>query len=286
MSIRVTIKRGLKQMNARITRALSAPRATAVTSVVAGLALLLAASSMTGPSSAQANAATVRSAHTCTTRKVAVTKIEREKVHGRVVTKRVVVHVNKREKIHGKFVIRSVVKYRKVRSCTTPVTTTTTTVPPTTTTTTTPAGPVTQCTGGCKFTFPSASLSGWVSVALNNVIQGVPCADPGVCDASATQQIDDANVTMCAGPSGVSDASSATANFALALSGGTQAPSDSVTFDSSVPTAFGGYGAVAPSQCVTGDIYFDAPSGSQWSSLNYAYTSADYSTQTVYVWSA
>ena len=56
----------------------------------------------------------------CTVSKVAVTKVEHVKVHGKTVTKRVVVHVKKREKIHGKWVVREVVKYRTVETCTIP----------------------------------------------------------------------------------------------------------------------------------------------------------------------
>jgi hypothetical protein len=56
--------------------------------------------------------------------------------------------------------------------------------------------------------------------------------------------------------------------------------------DSSVATAWGTYGAVAPNQCLTGDMYFEGPTGVDWSSLNFAYTSADFSTQQVYVWNS
>ena len=157
--------------------------------------------------------------------------------------------------------------------------------PPTTVPTTTqPPKPPTTCSGDCQFTFPQPTSSGVVSIALNNVATGVACPDPGLCDASATQQIADVNFTVCAGSSGDSDIAGQVGNLALSLSDGSQAPLDSVTYDSSVPTAFGNYGAVAPGQCVTGDAYFDVGSGLTWTSLNYSYTSADFSTQTVYVW--
>jgi hypothetical protein len=123
-------------------------------------------------------------------------------------------------------------------------------------------------------------------VQLNSVSQGVACPDPGICDATSSQQVDDVNATMCAGPAGVTDGSSAADHFSLALGDGTQAQEDSVTIDSSVPTAFGNYGAVAPNQCITGDIYFDAPTGVGWVSLNFAYDSADFSIQRVYVWNS
>jgi hypothetical protein len=167
-----------------------------------------------------------------------------------------------------------------------PPTTTTSTTTTSTTTTTGTTTPATECSGPCKFTFPSPDTLGFASVGLNSLAQGVPCPDPGYCDAASSQQVDDVNVTMCAGPSGANDAGLATDNFSLALSDGTQASLDSVTDDSSVATAFGNYGAVAPGQCVTGDVYFDATSGTQWSSLNFSYTAANFSSQVVYVWEA
>ena len=166
---------------------------------------------------------------------------------------------------------------------TTTTTTTTTTPAPTTTPTTSQQSNV--CTGPCKFTFPSTDADSFISVTLNGLTQSVPCPDPGVCDATGNQQIDDANLTVCAGSSGASNGPDL-GNFSLALSDGTQAAQDSISYDSSVPGAFGTYGAVAPNQCVTGDLYFDAALGTQWSSLNFAYTSAGFSTQSVYAWQA
>jgi hypothetical protein len=91
-------------------------------------------------------------------------------------------------------------------------------------------------------------------------------------------------VSVCAGASDDTYVAGQVANFSLALASGSQASSDSVSFYSSIPTALGGYGAIAPNQCAIGDVYFDAPIGVSWVSLNYSYTSADFSTQTVYEW--
>lgn len=157
------------------------------------------------------------------------------------------------------------------------------TTPPVTTPTAPPTS-VTACTGACSFSFSQPTSSDAVSVAMNSVTEGVPCPDPGFCDATATQQVDAVNVTVCAGAAGDSYITSQIGNFSLALADGSQAGNDSVTFDGSVPTAFGNYGAVAPNQCVTGDIYFDAPVSVSWTSLNYSYTSANFATQVVYVW--
>lgn len=154
------------------------------------------------------------------------------------------------------------------------------------TTTTLPPNAATVCNGPCSFAFPQATSSGVISVAMNSVTQDVACPDPGFCDATVNQQIDDVSVTVCAGASGDTDVASAIYNFSLALADNTQATTDFVTFDSSVPTAFGNYGPVAPNQCVTGDVYFDAPLNVPWVSLNYSYTSANFSTQTVYAWKA
>lgn len=140
----------------------------------------------------------------------------------------------------------------------------------------------TNCTGPCKFDFPQPTEQGVASVTLNSVAQGVTCPAPGLCDASIGQQIDDLNVTVCAATQGISDTSFEVDQFSLALTGATQGSLDSVTFDNSVQSAFGNYRAVAPDQCVTGDIYLDTPGGSQWTSVNYAYQSG--LTQLVYVW--
>jgi hypothetical protein len=141
----------------------------------------------------------------------------------------------------------------------------------------------TKCTGPCKFHFPQPTDEGVASVTLNSVAQGVTCPDPGLCDASVGQQIDDLNVTVCAATQGINDTSFEVEQFSLALSDGTQASLDSVTFDNNVQSAFGNYRATAPDQCVTGNIYLDTPGGSQWTSVNYAYQSG--LTQFVYVWS-
>lgn len=167
-----------------------------------------------------------------------------------------------------------------------PSTTTTARSTTTTTSSTTTAASSTTCAGPCKFSFPEPDENGFVSVQLNSVTENVACPDPGACDATGAQQVVDVNVTLCAGPGGVNDGSGDIDNFALALSNGTQASQDSVTFDSNVPTAFGAYGALAGGQCLTGDMYYDAPSGVNWTSLNFAYTSSDLSTQQVYVWKA
>lgn len=155
-----------------------------------------------------------------------------------------------------------------------------------TTTTTLPPKAVNVCSGPCSFAFPQASLSGVVSVAMNSVTQAVACPDAGFCDATSSQQVDDVNVTVCAGPSGDTDVAGQIYNFSLALADGTQASTDFVTFDGNVQTALGNYGAVAPNQCVTGDVFVDAPITVPWVSLNYSYTSANFTTQTVYSWKA
>ena len=154
------------------------------------------------------------------------------------------------------------------------------------TTTTLPQKAATVCSGPCGFTFPQATTSGIISIAMNSVTQGVACSDPGLCSATASQQLDDVNVTVCAGTLGDTDVGAQVENFSLALVDGTQASMDFVSFDSSVQMALGSYGAVAPNQCVTGDVYFDVPINVAWTSLNYSYTSADFSTQTVYAWKA
>ena len=167
----------------------------------------------------------------------------------------------------------------------------TTTTPPTTTPPTTlPAAPSTQLTGPGKFTFPSQDENGIASITLNAVTQGVPCPDSsmfGGCDATPAQQIDDVNISACAGPSGATDIGfGVPGELSLDLTNATQASKDNVTDDSSVSTAFGNYATLAPGQCVTGDVYFDVTSGAQWLSLNYSYTGANFQNNAVYVWAS
>jgi hypothetical protein len=114
-----------------------------------------------------------------------------------------------------------------------PTTVPTTTTPPTTL----PAAPATQCAGPCKFTFPSVDDNGIASVGLNAVTQGVPC--PDVCDASPAQQIDDVNISVCAGPSGATNIGVILGDLSLDLTNATQAAQDSVTYDSRTPSMKG-----------------------------------------------
>jgi hypothetical protein len=107
----------------------------------------------------------------------------------------------------------------------------------------------------------------------------------GGCDATPAQQIDDVNISACAGQDGATDVGfGVPGEMSLDLTNATQASRDSVTEDSSVPTAFGNYATLAPGQCVTGDVYFDVTSGAQWLSLNYSYTAANFQSNAVYVW--
>ena len=125
------------------------------------------------------------------------------------------------------------------------------------TTTTIPTGP-TSCTGSCLFKFLAPDDSGAVSVRLTGLSQDIACPDPGLCQQSSQQQLDGISVSICSGGSGITSASLEVPEFSLAVSGGSQAGLDSVTYDNSVSNALGGEGAVAANSCVTGDIFFDA----------------------------
>ena len=169
----------------------------------------------------------------------------------------------------------------------------TTTVPPTTTPpTTVSAAPPTQMTGPGKFTFPVVDENGIASIQLNAVTQGAACPDAnpfgGCSETPGQQQLDDVNISVCAGSSGATDIGfGVPGELSLDLNNATQASRDDVTDDSSVPTAFGNYSTLAPGQCVTGDIYFDVTSGAQWQSLNYAYQAANFlDGSAVYVWAS
>lgn len=161
-------------------------------------------------------------------------------------------------------------------------TTTTTTAPPTTTTTLPP-----QClVGNCTKTFPAVDTNGATALQVQAVTTNVSCPDPGVCDATASQQIDAVSVDLAVGSAGMTDPGAEGPNFSLTLPGGSQATLDSVTYDSSVANALGGLGPEGAGQRFPAVIYFDAPIGTAWTAVNFSYTSANFSTQAVYTWSA
>jgi hypothetical protein len=121
---------------------------------------------------------------------------------------------------------------------------------------------------------------------LNSVSEDVAWPDPTFPnDVPAGDQLDALNATMCAGPTGITAVWLLSGDLAVSVSSGVSAPVDPVTFDSSVPSAFGDYGAIGPGQCVTGNIYLDAPAGSTWAIVNFIYEATSGNTL-VYVWYA
>lgn len=164
---------------------------------------------------------------------------------------------------------------------------TTTTTPPTTTTTLPPQ--TSFCVGtssNCLATFPTADDNDATSLQIEDVYLGVVCPDPGLCDQPAGDQLDEVALAMGTGSSGMSDPGIEMDNFALILPGGSQATSDTVTCDSSVPEALCGLGPEEPNTTFDADVYFDAPEGTSWTQVNFAYTSSDFSSQTVYSFSS
>jgi hypothetical protein len=134
----------------------------------------------------------------------------------------------------------------------------------------------------CLATFLTAADSDATSLQVQDVYLGVVCPDPGLCDQPTGDQLDDVVLAIGTGSSGMSDPGIETDNFALILQGGGQATSDSVTRDSSAPEALCRLGPVEPNTTFDADVSFDAPEGTSWTQVNFAYTSSDFSSQTVY----
>ncbi len=144
-------------------------------------------------------------------------------------------------------------------------------VPPPTTTTTPPSS---KCiVPSCVTGFPAPDDFDATSLAIGGVLQNVPCPDPGVCDQPAGDQIDEVVLAMGTGSTGMSYPGSEVLNFALALAGGGQGVLDSITFDRSVSTAMGSLGPVGPNHSFGAALYFDVPISTNWSSVNFSYTS-------------
>ena len=144
-------------------------------------------------------------------------------------------------------------------------TTTTTTVPPTTTTTTVPPSCIVPT---CTLTFGSPDTYDATIVAIGGVLQNVANPDP-IFATPVGDQLDEVVVGMHTGSTGMGDPGAEIYNFALALVGGGQGTVDTLTFDSTNPSAMGALGPVAPNSVFVGDIYFDVPIGSNWSSVNF-----------------
>ncbi|HUC13414.1 MAG TPA: hypothetical protein VMS00_03085 [Acidimicrobiales bacterium] len=174
----------------------------------------------------------------------------------------------------------------KVTEAGKPATPTTTVAP----TSTTSANSATTCVGPCTFTFSAGpDYNGFVSVELNNVTQGVQCPNSqnGGCAATSAQQIDQANITMCAGGGGVNAVKNALTNFTLTAASGATASLDPVSSSATVSTAFGNFSTLAANLCDTGNLWFDLTANTQWNTLTFKYTAdANFSDIVLYSWNA
>jgi hypothetical protein len=135
--------------------------------------------------------------------------------------------------------------------------------------------PKTHCIGpsSCLYVLPAPDDFGLAYLEVGLVLTNVACPDPGVCDQPAGDQLDAMILGMTAGSSGMSDPGDEAGNFALVLSDGSQAHQDSITFDSSARYALGGLGPEGAGATFAGAIYFDVPIGSNWSTVNFRYSS-------------
>jgi hypothetical protein len=169
---------------------------------------------------------------------------------------------------------------------------TSTTTPPTTAapTTTTSANTATTCVGPCTFTFSAGpDYNDFVSVELNSVTQAVQCPNSqnGGCAATSAQQIDQVNITMCAGGGGVTGVSRAITNFTLTAASGATATLDPVSSNPNVSTAFGNNSTLAAGLCDTGNLWFDLTANTEWQTLTYKYTAdTNFSDVVLYSWNA
>jgi hypothetical protein len=153
------------------------------------------------------------------------------------------------------------------------------------TTTTTQPSNGSLCVGSpqkCILVLPAPDLWDVTALTVGSVLLNIACPDPGVCDQPAGDQLDAVLVAMSVGSSGMAEPGLEMGNFALVLSDGSQAPRDSITCDNSVEYALCGLGPEGPNTSFGAVIFFDAPSGSNWTSVNFRYVSSDGNSQ-VYV---
>ena len=124
---------------------------------------------------------------------------------------------------------------------------------------------------------------------LDNITQGVQCPNSqnGGCAATAAQQMDQVNITMCAGGGGVTGVSRAITNFTLTAASGATATLDPVSSNPNVSTAFGNNSTLAAGLCDTGNLWFDLTANTQWQTLTYKYTAdTNFSDVVLYSWNA
>jgi hypothetical protein len=152
-------------------------------------------------------------------------------------------------------------------------------------TTTTQPSNGSLCVGSpqrCMLVFSAPDLWDVAALTVGSVLLNIACPDPGVCDQPAGDQLDAVLVAMSVGSSGMAKPGVEASNFALVLSDGSQAHQDSITFDDTVQYALGGLGFEGPNTSFGAVIFFDAPSGSNWTSVNFKYVSSEGNSQ-VYV---
>jgi hypothetical protein len=141
---------------------------------------------------------------------------------------------------------------------------------------TTTGKPTTYCIGpsSCYYQLPAPDIFDLTALQVGYVVTNVACPDPGVCDQPAGDQLDEMILAFTVGSSGMSQPGIEASNFALILSDGSQAHQDSITCDNSVQYALCGLGAEAANATFGGEIFFDVPTGENWSTVNFRYTSA------------
>jgi hypothetical protein len=139
------------------------------------------------------------------------------------------------------------------------------------------------CVGpaSCAIVLPAPDELGLAALEVGYVKLNVACPEPGKCDEPVGDQLDAVVVVMKAGSSGLAYPSYEMANFTLILPDGSQAQMDAITCDTSVEYALCAVGPEGPNAVFGTLIFYDAPMGSVWSSVNFRYYSGG--TSEVYV---
>jgi len=140
---------------------------------------------------------------------------------------------------------------------------------------TTTGKPTTYCIGpsSCSYVLPAPDDFGLASLEIGYVDSNGSCPDPGVCEQPAGDQLDVMIMAMTAGSSGMSDPGAEVGNFALILSDGSQARTDSITCDNSVQYALCGLGPEGAGATFGAEIFFDVQIGTNWTTVNFRYSS-------------
>jgi hypothetical protein len=117
---------------------------------------------------------------------------------------------------------------------------------------------------------------------MNSVTQAIAWPGPYDNDVPSGDQLDDVNLTICAGGTGMTAGTFQSA-FGLTLPAYGEGTHD-VNAWNDAPDSFNNANAVGAGQCLKADLHYDVPVGIAWTAVTFTYSTGD--PRIVYTWNA